>query len=299
MKVAILDLIALTPNIRDVEISDKLDIDIERVRPAIQAEIKSGLIVVAPIQAPNGLMVDSYRSTVQEPVVQRKPVPAVKPSPAPMVAKLVAAVAKTPPPVKHMTKPELAIAHLRENGKVPTEFLSRAMGLKKGEYPSQFLSSSQKNGIVIYHEASKEWSLGPNADASAAAPAPAVKQAVIPAQAPKVPELAPKAKPIPAPQEPAPATNLVMTAIAPAVAAPDAPDHAVHDEPASAPVVAATAAPVPPVRDHGADRFVAGLLSNGELMIDVGGSVTLLKEDHARELFKYLQKVGYTLLPAA
>lgn len=61
MKQQILALIKSNPNIRTVEISDKLDIDSDRIQPMIAAELGSGAVVVEPIRAPNGCIVHSFR----------------------------------------------------------------------------------------------------------------------------------------------------------------------------------------------------------------------------------------------
>lgn len=269
MKQRILNLIALRPNIRVVEISDALDIDMELIRPMIKAEIGTGMIVVGTAVALNGLIVETFRSAVQAPVVERKA--------APTIAKPVAAVKAAVKPVAavkpSLSKVDAAIAYLRENGPVPTEFLSRAMGLKKGEYPSQYLSAALRDGRVICEN--KDWSAGPIAG-----------NPVLPAEKPEtdpVPALAAK-------EVPAPVTIPRFT--------PEVAESAVTAEkaPLPAPVVAATM-PKPRIADPAAARFVAGLMSNGELMIDVDGKITTLTHDQAKTLHAYLGKIGYVLLP--
>ncbi|MEJ7804319.1 MAG: hypothetical protein WKG03_00135, partial [Telluria sp.] len=68
MKQAILNLIRTSPNVRTVEISDKLDIDLDRVRPLIAGDIASGVIVEEPVIAPNGRTVLSFRFASAAPV---------------------------------------------------------------------------------------------------------------------------------------------------------------------------------------------------------------------------------------
>jgi hypothetical protein len=61
MKTDILNLILNQPNVRTVEIADRLDLDVERVRPLIADELRSGAIVEEEIRAPNGCLVQSFR----------------------------------------------------------------------------------------------------------------------------------------------------------------------------------------------------------------------------------------------
>lgn len=103
MKQTILDLIAANPNIRTVEISDRLDIDLEMVRPHIADEIRSGEIVEEPILAPNGRTVLSFRRADAAPKV------AVVTSPVEARAALPARVVRAmPPAVRKMLAPPQA-----------------------------------------------------------------------------------------------------------------------------------------------------------------------------------------------
>lgn len=67
MKHQILELILNRPNIRTVEIADRLDMEPDAVRPHIADEIKSGIIVEEPIVAPNGRTVQSFRYATAKP----------------------------------------------------------------------------------------------------------------------------------------------------------------------------------------------------------------------------------------
>ena len=95
MKQQVLDLIRANPNIRTVEISDKLDIDVERVRPLIAAEISALIIVEELITAPNGRPVQSFRYRDAQPKVEPVAEPPAEPLPARVVRALPPAVRKT------------------------------------------------------------------------------------------------------------------------------------------------------------------------------------------------------------
>jgi len=67
MKTEVLSLILSRPNVRTVEIADRLDMDPECVRPLIADEIKRGIIVEEPVVAPNGRTVQSFRYATAAP----------------------------------------------------------------------------------------------------------------------------------------------------------------------------------------------------------------------------------------
>lgn len=304
MKKQILELIALRPNIRTVEISDQLDIDMERIRPLIDSEIKSGLIVVSPIRAPNGKMVDSFRSTSTVPVVQSK-------AEAAPVKPVVEAVKPAVEVAKPATKVDAAIEYLRENGPVPNEFLARFMRLPKGTYPSQYLSTALRDGRLIFEN--KEWRVGTNAVAvpagftpstqavalrkGIAAPtvAPVIAPKLSEVKAEKVPELAPKADPAPVIEASSPASVGVV-------------ERAVHDEPIMiAEEIFCEGAKERHrnltrndhlVFDHVDREFLAGLMSTGDLRIYTGSKSIRLTSEETLKLHAYLNKVVPALLAA-
>jgi hypothetical protein len=90
MKLQILALIDAHPNIRTVEIADKLDMDVDSVRPLVADDIRRGDIVEEPITAPNGRVVQSFR------MAWAKPVAAV--APALVIPTLSARIARSLPP---------------------------------------------------------------------------------------------------------------------------------------------------------------------------------------------------------
>lgn len=96
MKQQVLNLIHRFPNIRTVEISDRLDIDVEQVRPYVAAEISSGEIVEEPIIAPNGRTVQSFRFKDAAPVAAAV---AATLAPEPTPARVTRALPPTSRPV--------------------------------------------------------------------------------------------------------------------------------------------------------------------------------------------------------
>lgn len=97
MKQQILDLILTRPNIRTVEIADRIDCDVESVRPLIADELRSGVIVEEDIRAPNGRIVQSFRYANAVPVAE---VVKVLP-PEPLPARVLRAL----PPTERPTVP--------------------------------------------------------------------------------------------------------------------------------------------------------------------------------------------------
>lgn len=216
MKQKILDLILSRPNIRTVEIADKLDMEPDSVRPKIADEIRSGMIVEEPIIAPNGHKVLSFRFASAKPAapIVTEPMPAPVPariarlmSPAMRRASVAApAPADIDVPVSRKldtpltpaqprkradgqpTRIELALECLRAaNGEpVPTEMLGRAMGLSAKNHPSSYLMAPMRDGRICMR--AKMWTLG---TAAVDLPAPVVSAR------PKLSEMAPAAPTFP------------------------------------------------------------------------------------------------------
>jgi hypothetical protein len=163
MKQQILDLIRANPNIRTVEISDKLDIDLERVRPLIADEIRALVIVEEPIIAPNGREVLSFRyrdaqpkAEVQTPAPESLParvvralppavrkvvVPAASPEPAPARDVAPAATAAAPVPAQPEKPQEIDVPVTRKES-VPLQRVVRADGPSRTELGMQCLRES-------------------------------------------------------------------------------------------------------------------------------------------------------------
>lgn len=97
MKQQILELILTRPNIRTVEIADRIDCDVESVRPLIADELRSGVIVEEDIRAPNGRIVQSFRYANAVPVAEV--IKALPPEPLP------ARVLRALPPTERPTVP--------------------------------------------------------------------------------------------------------------------------------------------------------------------------------------------------
>lgn len=56
----ITELIEQRPGIRNAEIADALDIDVELVRPAIHSRIQNSRIIVYKVPGPNGVLINTY-----------------------------------------------------------------------------------------------------------------------------------------------------------------------------------------------------------------------------------------------
>lgn len=191
----IIQLITERPNMRDMEIADRLDLDVEQVGRALADDINSGKVLVAQVRAPNGRMVDTYR--------------------------IHGAAEPQSAPVK--TKEQAAIDYLREvGGRVPPQFLARAMGLPKAQHPSAYLQSAIAGGRIIYRD--REFWL-PEFGGAQEAPA------AVAMPAPKPANVEENRKPDPAPAAVTTTAGIVTRTIAreeaapaPAIAAADMPD---------------------------------------------------------------------------
>lgn len=265
-KAEIMDLIGKRPQIRLVEISDALDIEMDVVEAAIAYEVGSGAIITTPILAPNGRQQPSYRlrDTVAkvELACARTFGPA---SSAPSPKNTTALPAVRVKEGDGRTKATRAIDYLRETGPVPVEFLSRAMGLGDKGNVRGYLAIAIRDKRIEFG-ADKLWRLGP-----AEAPAPAAQKpdATAEKQGPAAPQ--------------------------PATTVPEV-------EPATPAPVAAAQIEIPafiakrPV--PAAEHFVMGLFSTGEVTINQDGQELKLKPGNAAALLKYLKKLEPMILDA-
>lgn len=302
MKQKVIELILNRPNIRTVEIADIFDVEPDSVRPLVAAEIASGTIVEEPVIAPNGKTVLSFRffssapaaaavaaTLAPEPTPARvartmpptskRPGAASKPAPevvkpaisvsidVPVTRKLdvpIFAAASALPSAaatRGKSKAASAIEYLRGSGPVRTASLKRAMGLSSSSHPSSYLKHAIQAGRILYDAPGGMW--------SAAGP-----------------ELVKAADAAPQPAHRCEAQSVDMVASASKVAPAHAP--AKDAQGVVAPVVA-----VPTKRDSGADRFIAGVLSDGSLHLRIPGESPLdLPVEHARALWEFMQTHG-------
>ena len=302
MKQKVIELILNRPNIRTVEIADILDLEPDSVRPWVAAEIGSGTIVEEPVIAPNGKTVLSFRFFSSAPAAAAvaatlapEPTPArvartvpptskrpgAAPKPAPEVVKpaipvtidvpvtrkldvpIFTATHALPPAAatRGKSKAATAIEYLLGSGPVRTASLKRAMGLAASAHPSNYLKHALQTGRVLYDAPGGMWSaVGPElVKAADAAPQPAHR-----CEAQSVDVVASVSEVTPAP--------------APAQEAQE---------------VAAAVVAVPAKRDSGADRFIAGVLSDGSLHLRIPGESPLdLPVEHARALWEFMQTHG-------
>ncbi|MDR1310635.1 MAG: DUF3310 domain-containing protein [Burkholderiaceae bacterium] len=77
---------------------------------------------------------------------------------------------------KGLTKVEMAIAYLQDNGKVDNDAMRRAIGIDKPYHPSQYLSNAVKRGVLKY--TGFTWCLGTGTHAAPQAPVTSVLEDV-------------------------------------------------------------------------------------------------------------------------
>jgi hypothetical protein len=163
-------LIAKTPGIRAVQIADALDKPLADVSQALGALVEVGDVVRSKGFAPNGHpaqlydLSDDFKKSkdykaVLAIVEAQPPTPAAlspvaaRPAPAPVVTPVFL-------PVDQPTssRADLGIAYVRKHLSVTQDALRTAMGLKRGEYPSNFLKAAIGNGKL--HKDGDFWKVG-------------------------------------------------------------------------------------------------------------------------------------------
>jgi hypothetical protein len=150
-KQQIMMLIAKQPRIRDVEIADTLDMDMDQVHRDLSDAVASNEVWVEKITAPNGLKVNAYSINPTSSgwssgwKAHSVAAPASQPSAVPIpVAPVVS------PAVKELTKVDKAIAYLTANGSVTPRDLAIAMGLDvRKQSPSQYLGHCIRTGRIV------------------------------------------------------------------------------------------------------------------------------------------------------
>lgn len=205
-KQQILALIAKRPGIRDVEIADAIDIDLNQVHRDLADAVANNDVWVEKIIAPNGLKVNGYSRNPaatgwQAPVVAAPVIPAPAPA-APVV----------PHDGKELTKVDKALAYLTAHGSVTASNLAIAMGLDTRKHsPISFLGNPIKAGRIV-----KDGNLYRLGDG---------KPVVMPPPAPRIPA-ATAAVALPAPVTPKPSAPAAAAVTQDFAAQPVAPSPA-------------------------------------------------------------------------
>jgi hypothetical protein len=142
----ILELIAITPKCRAIQLADKLDAPLDDVHASLAGLAAVGDVVVSDGFAPNGLKCKVYdlsekfkRSDDYGPI-----------------AKKAAASAFGAPGLSRVDR---AIAFVQERGVATSSELHAVMGLDANEFASSYLVSATRNGRLV--KEGKNWTLGP------------------------------------------------------------------------------------------------------------------------------------------
>lgn len=179
-KQQILALIARQPGIRDVEISDAIDIDLDQVHRDLADAVANNDVWVEKITALNGLKVNGYS---RNPAATGWKAPEIA---APVISPPAADAPVVAHDVKELTKVDKAIAYLKANGSVTASNLGIAMGLDTRKYsPTQYLGHAIKSGRIV--KDGNLYRLGGGKPAVMASSAPNVP-AEKPHQAPFIPK---------------------------------------------------------------------------------------------------------------
>ncbi|MFZ3004187.1 MAG: DUF3310 domain-containing protein [Undibacterium umbellatum] len=174
----IISLVRNQPGLRAVQISDKLDIDLDIVENILVTATRHGKLLASKITAPNGLQVDAFRAnpTVLGWVAAATPGDKVKDQEQSSVKPVKPEAAK-PPQAKEPTKIDKALAFLEGKKEVTGDDLCRAMGLEPSRYsPTQYISRLIQDGTVI--KRGKWYCLASEAD-DLAAPDTTAQKAVL------------------------------------------------------------------------------------------------------------------------
>ena len=223
------------------------------------------------------------------------------------------------------TRVERAIACLRAANGTPVHSadLADAMGLKDTSSPAAYLKYAMSDGRVCMR--GKNWTLGPAlggtpeaVPASQAPQAPTAAQWVASAEgedSPAIerPPVAPVSEGVAAAsawvaaaEDDAPlriggAANYPIPPVAegaPDISRPGLYENGEFRKAPEEIVGVAPVAPAVPVRDSGAQRFIAGVLSDGSLHLRIPGISPLdLPPEHARALYEFMQAHGYAAWP--
>ncbi len=138
-----------TAKVRAVQVADKFDMELEDARTRLLALVDVGDLVESNGFSPNGHACKIYDVKVTGPKVTVE----LKPSSASAAPTLTPAGDS-----KQLTKAEKAIALIREKGEVTSAELHTAMELLPEQYPSNYLASALKAGVIV--KDGKHWRLG-------------------------------------------------------------------------------------------------------------------------------------------
>ncbi|MFZ6872844.1 DUF3310 domain-containing protein [Undibacterium sp. Di27W] len=173
----IINLVRQQPGLRAVQISDKLDIDLDIVENILVTATRQGNLLASKVIAPNKLEADAYKvnpsilgwvPAVQGEKVKDQEQTTVKP---------VENVAAKPAQAKEPTRIDKALAFLEGKKQVTAEDLCTAMGLEPNKYsPAQYLSRLINDGTVL--KRGKWYCLASEAD-DLAAPDTTAQKAVL------------------------------------------------------------------------------------------------------------------------
>lgn len=181
----IYEFIALNQPVRAVQLADKFDVALVDVSASLRSLVDVGDLVRRTGVAPNGQPAQEY--SLSESFLKSKegklvfarledvasiapiapPAPALPAAVQPMA--MPSFINTTVPVPAAVNRTEVAIAHIKAQRFVSDADLRVVMGLKAGQYPSAWLATAYKNGVV--KRDGKGWVMG-----DGAVPAPAKKQ---------------------------------------------------------------------------------------------------------------------------
>lgn len=157
----IYELMAKTPKIRAVQISDALDEDLADVSATLRALVEAGDVVQGKGFAPNGAqsmvydLSDAFKSSPAYAEIARK----LESLPAPPATPDRSVAPDERPMGTEVSRVERALQAVLINGLVSEVDMRATMGLRKGEYPSSYLAASIKAGKL--HKRGVFWYYGP------------------------------------------------------------------------------------------------------------------------------------------
>lgn len=129
----ILDLIQSTPDIKTIQICDRVDLDLDIVENHLKAAVIDGKITVTPVLGANQIKTNSYKINPTHAYWWKK-------------KETVETTVKN----EEISKTQKAMNFLVGKGDVHGDELCRAMGMMERTYtPQQYLADKIKTGIVI------------------------------------------------------------------------------------------------------------------------------------------------------
>ena len=153
----LLDLLRKNPGLRTMQLCDRLDQEISDVETALGPLLRSGAIRAEQVMAPNNRKATAFWIVEAiAPTASTKKLASAGSS-EPAVSTATATVMAVE---KRSTKVNIAIEFIRRQAekKATTEQLHALLGLRNGEYPTQYLQSALNNGRLV--KSGTIWSLG-------------------------------------------------------------------------------------------------------------------------------------------